>query len=215
MVSHPNETLDNFLLSENIEWKFIPPRSPSFGGLWEAGVKSFKHDLKRVVGNAHLTLEKFLTIILEIEGVLNSRPLTPLSTEFDNFETLSHGLFLIGSRPLNSIVDPDLINISENRLSKWKKITKYSQQIWRLWKKDYFNTLQQRSKWMFSKNNIKLGALVLIRDENMPSVKWLNGRISEIIIIKDEKERVVNVLLPTGRTLKRNVRGVRVLPIND
>ncbi|GBO36029.1 hypothetical protein AVEN_120788-1 [Araneus ventricosus] len=117
MVSHPNETLANFLLSENNEWKFIPPRSPNFGGLWEAGVKSFKHHLKRVVGNAHLTLEEFLTIILEIESVLNSRPLTPLSTEFDNFETLSPGHFLIG-RPLTSIVEPDLLNISENRLSK-------------------------------------------------------------------------------------------------
>ncbi|GBN80111.1 hypothetical protein AVEN_274764-1 [Araneus ventricosus] len=215
MVSHPNESLANFLLSENIEWKFIPPKSPNFGGLWEAGVKSFKHHLKRVVGNAHLTLEEFLTIILEIESVLNSRPLTPLSTEFDNFETLSPGHFLIG-RSLTSIVEPDLLNISENRLSKWKKITKYSQQIWRLWKKDYLNTLQQRSKWMFSKNNVKLGALVLIKDENMPSgVKWLTGRISEIIISKDEKVRVVNVLLPTGKTLKRNVRDVCVLPIYD
>ncbi|GBN24424.1 hypothetical protein AVEN_39034-1 [Araneus ventricosus] len=197
MVSHPNETLANFLLSENIEWKFIPPRSPNFGGLWETGVKSFKHHLKRVVGNAHLTLEEFLTIILEIESVLNSRPLTPLSTEFDNFETLSPGHFLIG-RPLTSTAEPDLLNITENILFKWKKITKYSQQIWRLWKKDYLNTLQQRSKWMFSKNNVKLGALVLIKDENMPSVKWLTGRISEIIISKDEKVRVVNVLLPTG-----------------
>ncbi|GBN60290.1 hypothetical protein AVEN_49035-1 [Araneus ventricosus] len=90
-------------------------------------------------------------------------------------------------RPLSSVVEPDLLNISENRLSKWKKITKYSQQIWRLWKKVYLNTLQQRSKWMFSKSNVKLGALVLIKDENMPSVKCLTGRISEIIISKDEK----------------------------
>ncbi|GBN71011.1 hypothetical protein AVEN_212656-1 [Araneus ventricosus] len=95
-------------------------KSPN-GGLWEAGVKSFKHHLERVIGNAHLTLEEFLTIILEIESVLNSRPLTPLSTKFDNFETLSPGHFLIG-RPLTSIVEPDLLNISENRLSKWKKL---------------------------------------------------------------------------------------------
>ncbi|GBM78039.1 hypothetical protein AVEN_34883-1 [Araneus ventricosus] len=112
MVSHPNETLANFLLCENIEWKFIAPKSPNFGGLWEAGIKSFKHHLKRVVGNAHLTLKEFLTIILEIESVLNSRPLTPLLTEFDNFEILSPGHFLIG-RSLTSIVEPGLLNISE------------------------------------------------------------------------------------------------------
>lgn len=214
LVSHPEETLANFLSSENINWKFIPPKSPNFGGLWEAGVKSFKYHLKRVIGNANLTLEEFLTVILEIESVLNSRPLTPLSTEFDNFETLSPGHFLIG-RPLNSVIEPDLFNIAENRLSKWQKIKKYSERIWKLWKKDYLNTLQQRCKWMFAKNNVKLGSLVLIKDENMPSVKWFTGRISEIFVGKDAKVRVVNVLLPTGKILKRNVRDICVLPISD
>ncbi|XP_035214359.1 uncharacterized protein LOC118188110 [Stegodyphus dumicola] len=62
LVKHPDETLTKYLLSENIEWRFIPPKSPNFGGLWEAGVKSFKFHLKRIIGNAHLFLEEFLTV---------------------------------------------------------------------------------------------------------------------------------------------------------
>ncbi|XP_055941831.1 uncharacterized protein LOC129971877 [Argiope bruennichi] len=67
MIGRPPEPLANYLTTEQVTWKFIPPRSPNFGGLWEAGVKSFKHYLKRVVGNARLTMEQFLTIVIQIE----------------------------------------------------------------------------------------------------------------------------------------------------
>nr|XP_015915288.2 uncharacterized protein LOC107445418 [Parasteatoda tepidariorum] len=145
MINCPDETLASYFTNEGIDWKFIPPRSPNFGGIWEAGVKSFKFHLKRVIGNQNLTLEEFLTILTEIEGVLNSRPLTPLSPEFDEFETLSPGHFLIG-RPIISLAEPQQIDITENRLSNWQKINKYSQRIWKLWKRDYLNNLQERNK---------------------------------------------------------------------
>ncbi|GFV46429.1 DUF5641 domain-containing protein [Trichonephila clavipes] len=98
----------------------LTSRSPNHGGLWEAGVKAFKFHLKRVVGNAHLTLEEFITILCEIEAVLNSRPLTPLTSNFDDFETLTPGHFLVG-RPLTSIVEAQITNINENQLSRWER----------------------------------------------------------------------------------------------
>ncbi|GFT57618.1 uncharacterized protein TNCV_4635421 [Trichonephila clavipes] len=98
-------------------WNFIPPRSSNFGGLWESGVKSFKTHPKRVARCSNLTLEEFITLLAEIEAVLNSRPLSPLSFDFDDFETLSPGHFLIG-RTVTAIVEPQLINVKENRLPR-------------------------------------------------------------------------------------------------
>ncbi|GFV90204.1 integrase catalytic domain-containing protein [Trichonephila clavipes] len=40
LINFPDENLAKYFVSENIDWKFIPPKSPHFGGLWEAGVKS-------------------------------------------------------------------------------------------------------------------------------------------------------------------------------
>ena len=57
----------------SIEWLIIPPRSPYFGGLWEAAVKSMKHHLRRVMGNSMLTYEEMTTILRQIEQVLNNR----------------------------------------------------------------------------------------------------------------------------------------------
>ncbi|GFV58649.1 DUF5641 domain-containing protein, partial [Trichonephila clavipes] len=56
-----------------------------------------------------------------VEGILNSRPLTPLSSDADNFDVLTPGHFLIG-RPVTSILEPNLIDVNENRLRRWKKL---------------------------------------------------------------------------------------------
>lgn len=67
--------------SESIQWHFIPPSAPHFGGIWEAGVKSVKTHLVRVTGNHLMTYEEFYTVLCQIESILNSRPLTPCSSD--------------------------------------------------------------------------------------------------------------------------------------
>ncbi|GFT78729.1 integrase catalytic domain-containing protein [Trichonephila clavipes] len=60
LIEDSDDNLAGFLSAEGIEWKFIPPRTPSFGcGLWEASVKSIKYHLKRVVSGSNLTYEEF------------------------------------------------------------------------------------------------------------------------------------------------------------
>ncbi|GFX72404.1 integrase catalytic domain-containing protein [Trichonephila clavipes] len=71
----------------------FPPRAPNHGGLWEAGVKAVKYHLRRVMGNLRFTYEEFLTILNQIEGVLNSRPLYPLSCDPGDFDALTPGHF--------------------------------------------------------------------------------------------------------------------------
>ncbi|GFX26018.1 integrase catalytic domain-containing protein [Trichonephila clavipes] len=159
LICNKNETLANYFTSEAIQWKFIPPRSPNFGGLWEAGVKSFKHHLYRTLVNSKITFEEFETIIIQIEGILNSRPLVPLSDNINEYKVLTPGHFIIG-RPISAIPEPAILDISDNRLSRWQYTTKCVQTLWKRWKNDYLNHLQQRNKWQFEKNNVAVGYLV-------------------------------------------------------
>ncbi|GFU94462.1 reverse transcriptase domain-containing protein [Trichonephila clavipes] len=133
-------------------------QSPNFGGLWDAGVKSFKYHLKRTIGNFNLTIEEFLTVVNQVEGILNSRPLIPLSSDTNDFSSLTPGHFLIG-RPINSIPESKINDIPDNQLSRWQQVQKINQIIWEKWSRDYLNNLQQRGKWKFEKSNIQKIAL--------------------------------------------------------
>ncbi|GFY16002.1 transposable element Tc1 transposase [Trichonephila clavipes] len=83
-----DQNLAAYFTEEGIQWNFIPPRAPHMGGLWEAGIKSVKYHLKRALGRSRLTYEEFETLIIQVEGILNSRPLTLISNDFDNFEVV-------------------------------------------------------------------------------------------------------------------------------
>lgn len=208
-----DEQFSKFIVCEGVSWHFIPPRAPHFGGLWEAGVKSFKYYLKRVVGNLKLTYEEFLTIIIQIEGMLNSRPLVPLSEDTDEVEVLTPAHFLIG-RELTSVAEPDLTNLKENRLKLWQKITRHTQLIWRKWSLDYLNNMQQRNKWKFKRNEVKIGDLVVLKEDNLPPCKWALGKIIEIIRGKDDRVRVVVVKTSLG-VFKRAITKICLLPCNE
>ncbi|GFY02496.1 integrase catalytic domain-containing protein [Trichonephila clavipes] len=130
-INFPDQNLVVYFTEEGTEWNFIPPRAPHMGGLWEVGIKSVKYHLKRALRRSRLTYEEFQTVIIQVEGILNSNPLffTPISNDFDNFEVLMPAHFLIG-RSLHSILEPIVININDNRLSRWQKI-KVIQVIWK------------------------------------------------------------------------------------
>ncbi|XP_050314830.1 uncharacterized protein LOC126749190 [Anthonomus grandis grandis] len=144
LKSHQHE-LKGTAVSEGIDWQFICPYSPHMGGLWESGVKSVKHHLKRVLANAHLTFEEFSTTLSQIEAILNSRPLCPLSSEPNDLVPLTPAHFLIG-RPLTAAPDENLDDVKLNRLSRFQLVQRICQHFWRRWQQDYLSELQQRQK---------------------------------------------------------------------
>ncbi|GFV25532.1 integrase catalytic domain-containing protein [Trichonephila clavipes] len=121
-----------------------------------------------------------------MESILNSRPLTPLSSDPNNFAVPTPEHFLT-CRPLQSLLEPDLTDKLDNRLSQWQKLTKFVQFIWRKWRLDYLNNLQARYKWQFQKENATPNSMVILKDENLPPCKWTMGRVLEIVKGSDGK----------------------------
>mgnify|MGYP005983794155 FL=1 len=110
-----------------IKWHFLPPKSPHMGGLWEINVKAVKTHLRKTVGNAHLTFSEMSTLLIRIEACLNSRPLTPLSSDPNDLSILTPGHFLIGE-PLTSFPEYDVTEVTIKKNCPdgnwWKKFAR-------------------------------------------------------------------------------------------
>ncbi|CAB4022308.1 integrase core domain [Paramuricea clavata] len=77
------------LSEKKIQWKFIVPRAPWWGGFYERLVKSVKLPLKKIFGNAMLDAKQMTTILTEIEAQINSRPLTYIGAEPNDLKALT------------------------------------------------------------------------------------------------------------------------------
>ncbi|XP_063827853.1 uncharacterized protein LOC135077244 [Ostrinia nubilalis] len=191
------DTLSECVASEGITFHFIPAYAPHFGGLWEAGVKSTKFHLVRVLGNCRLTYEELNTTLVQIEAILNSRPLTPLSSDPEDMMPLTPAHFMIG-RPLTSLPVKDLRDHSNHHLTRHQRVEQLRQHFWERWNKEYVSELQQRVKWHTTKDSLKLNSLVVIKDDNLPPLKWKLGRIVALYPGNDGVPRVADIKTSTG-----------------
>lgn len=202
------------------KWVFMKPSAPHQGGIYEAAVKSCKHHLKRVIGAKTYTYEHLITFLLQVEAILNSRPLYAMSDDPTDMQILCPGHFIIGEPFIlpPPIAAPAIADFSLKRIRAEQQ--KMLSGFWDSWRKDYLSTLLPRKKWTQT-NEFKLGQLVLICEDNIAPAHWEIGRIKELIKSKDGLVRSVVILRPTTvnnnllkrKTIVRPVQKLCLLPI--
>lgn len=211
-ANHDWSKVADVLTSQGTKWNFIPPASPHFGGLWEAGVKSVKFHFKRIVGNGSLTFEELSTLLSQIEACLNSRPLCPLSENPDDFRALTPAHFLIGEA-LSTVPEPDQTVGKTNYVDRWKLVQAHLQTFWHQWQTEYLARLQHRPKWLKPQPQLKVGDLALLKDERLPPASWNLCRIIDTYPGADNITRVVKLKTAQGE-FRRPITKLCPLPIN-
>lgn len=145
-----DETM-NSLARNGTDWRFMAPASPQQGGIYEAAVKSIKYHLKRIVGIKKLAYEQFVTLLIQIEAILNSRPLHPLSDDPNDIQALTPGHFLISEPFINPPAFKYPKEREETRNALGMKLFMERQRMlshfWERWQNEYLTTLQERKKW--------------------------------------------------------------------
>ncbi|XP_059045010.1 uncharacterized protein LOC131840832 [Achroia grisella] len=199
------------LANTGTEWHFIPPRAPNFGGIWEAGVKSTKYHLKRVLDGTTLTYEELSTLLAQVEACLNSRPMYRLPTSQEDSLPLTPGHFLIGE-PLVTVPENNYMNHNSSMLRRWQLMQKLTQNFWRKWSREYLTTLCNRYKWTKVTPEPQIGQVVLIKEGDLPPSRWLFGRIEKKHPGPDNITRVVTLRCKEN-CIKRPVSKLCILPV--
>ncbi|XP_075163160.1 uncharacterized protein LOC142235787 [Haematobia irritans] len=172
---------------QNLSWHFIPASAPHMGGLWEAGVKSFKSHLKKTAGQIRYTFEEFCTLLASIEACLNSRPLCSMSNNIEDLSPLTPAHFLIGSTLL-SPAEPEEISLNYSLLSRWRKVKAMNQEFCRRWKTEYLHELQKRNKWKPPQKDVQPNDLVIIHKDFTCPTEWQLGRVIETVRGSDDRK---------------------------
>jgi hypothetical protein len=187
------------LIIRDISFRFIPERSPWWGGFYERMVRSVKDALKKSLGKSFLSFRELETVLKEIACAINHRPLTVVSTEPEEEEPLTPAHFLDGSPP-NTLLqvpgesaflqEPFLLPALQNR-------QRLLQRAWQRWKTEYLQSLHcWRTKPGApdaSKLAPRVGDVVIIEDEGKNRKLWPLARVCEVIRGKDGIIRAVRV----------------------
>lgn len=189
-------TLSSELNLKGVEWRFNTPSSPHMGGLWESNVKAAKNHIYRVLGDQLLTYEEFSSLLVQVEALLNSRPLCILSNDPTAPEALTPAHFLT-LQPLQSLPAENVTEIPLNRLDRFQLIDRMVQDYWKRWSLEYLTGLQVRLKWSKDNQNIDIGSVVVLK-ENTPPLHWPLAIVTHVYPGKDGVIRNVTVKTNKG-----------------
>ncbi|XP_054708425.1 uncharacterized protein LOC129218227 [Uloborus diversus] len=137
-----SEDVQNYATEENINWHFIPPITPHFGGLWESNIKTVKKHLIKASNSAILNFEELSTLLIQIEACLNSRPLTPLSADPMDLQPLTPGHFLIGA-PLLSFPEQYSAETNSAFSCRWKVVQCIRNRFWNRWSQEFLTDARE------------------------------------------------------------------------
>ena len=210
-------TVQEHLAGQGVKWKFNIERAPWWGGAFERLVKSTKRCLRKMVGCAKLSLDELQTLLVEVESILNSRPLSYVSAD-DLEEPLTPSHLLMGRRVLNlpdnlsTTVDIDDCEFngtltSTQLKSRMRRLSESLNYFWTRWRDEYLTELRETHRLSCrscaSRPCISVGDIVIVHDKGTPRGYWKLGRVEELFIGRDSEVRGASVRLSSGHGILR------------
>ncbi|XP_062538334.1 uncharacterized protein LOC134206620 [Armigeres subalbatus] len=185
------------IISQQTEWKFLPPASPHMGGAWERLVQTVKKNLQRMKLPRCPTDEMLRNCLIEIENVVNSRPLTHVPIDDPEAPVLTPNHFILGS---SSGLKP-AIGLSDGEVvlrRAWRASQVEANIFWQQWLRDYLPDITRRTKWFNNVKAIEENDIVLIVDPALPRNCWPKGRVIGVKRGKDNQVRSAVIQTSTG-----------------
>ena len=168
-----------------------------------------KSALRKSLGRRSLTRSELETSLHEVEACLNSRPLTFVGDEPDDVAPLTPSHFLIG-RPAGlpaGVGDAEFSSV--DLVTRREALNEQLDEFWQRWTDEYVKNLPLCSGANVQEV-VKVGTVVLIREDGLPRLRWPTGVIQAVFPGKDGVVRAVEVKTSKG-VYKRPVQRLHIL----
>lgn len=199
---------------EGMTWKKIPPGAPQMGGAWERLVKTVKIALYAVLKERVPTEETLHTLLTEVEHTVNSRPLTTVSVDPTEEESLTPNHFLLGKSNGAPIVGTfeDITLVGK---TDWRAAQRLADHFWNRWLKEYLPELLPRRMNNGEKSQLRIGDIVIIIDRSLPRNVWPRGEIVKTLPGPDGRIRIAEVRTTAGILRRPVSRLVVIVPASS
>lgn len=154
-----------------------------------------------------------LTVLIEVEGILNAKPLGYVSSDVADPDPVTPSMLLVGRRdaslPQVSYV-PDALT-----RRRWRLSQTIADHFWSRFIKGYLPTLQVRQKWRIPTSNLEIGTVVMIVDPQLQRAQWPVGKIVNLNVSNDGYIWTAEVKVNKQTYLRPVARLVRLPPLQD
>ena len=190
-----------------IQWTFILEKAPWWGGFYERMVQAMKRCLRKVIGKARMTYNELHTALVEVEAILNSRPISYISSE-DMDEPLTPSHLLLGHRlctlpcSVTRSKDPESGG-SEDLSRRLQHLNQILEHFWKRWRSEYLMGLRESHAHSQKPRNghrtLALVEVVLIYDSDQPRTQWRIGRVEGLLEGSDGAVRGASLRVQSGK----------------
>ncbi|KAL3049857.1 hypothetical protein OYC64_012009 [Pagothenia borchgrevinki] len=205
--------LQEELAKKQIKFRFNPPASPHFGGAWEGEIQSVKKALQVVIGTQSLQGEVLLTLLVEVKGILNAKPLGYVSSDLADPDPVTPSMLLMGRRDASL----QQVSYATDTLSKrrWRHCQMMVYHFWVQFIRSYLPSLQVRQKWRQHTDGLLQGTVVMIVDPQLPRAHWPVGRVVKLNASADGCIRSAEVQVRDKTYLRPVARLVQLPALPD
>jgi len=177
--------------NEPIDWEFIPPRAPHFGGAWEIMVKAMKRALIAISQGQTLDDDTFVTFLCRAMDIVNQRPLLKHYSA-DTPHILAPNDFLIGR--VDTSVFPFVVDKPHTRLgARSIQLEEMTTSLWHRFMTEILPELASRQKWKSVFNDLEEGTVVLVVEPGLPRGLWKIGLVTSVTKGRDGFAREAKV----------------------
>ncbi|XP_047674529.1 uncharacterized protein LOC125145500 [Tachysurus fulvidraco] len=193
------DRLTAYLAQKQCDFTMNVPDASHMGGIWERQIRTVRSVLSWVLSQSAGRLDdaSLRTFFYEAMSIINSRPLS-VNTLNDpkSLEPLTpnHLLTMKASVPL----PPPGKFVAEDMYARkrWRRVQYLTEQFWCRWRREYLANITFRQRWHSPKRNVRIGDIVIVKEEEIPRNEWRLGRVFDVC--KDEDGLVRKVTIQIG-----------------